>query len=1226
MSWIENIQNPSVKSNVNSSLADSSVSYAEMLNLLTSIAQGGVTASELADLKLIDSNYLAVYSSEYLRTISRYLIYSNPANDKWWGGATFYADVRPLGDLTANFSQDASDKLIGKWFLGTDLPMPIAGGDSATGTTGNFTFSYAKASGPLFVSGPAASDVTQGSAGSCYLVASLGAIANANPSLITNMFVDNQNDTYGVKFYSQGGSIFTTVDEYLPVQTNNAIAFSGNSTKSLSGELWVSLAEKAYAQLNSQDGALADNEKSGINSYQAIEGGFAQPLKQIANLNYKYYSSYFQGIPDSLDSGEHYSANSSTYKQTLINGLNSGAVGWLGSWGETYGTNGKRNFVSGHAYMLLDYNSATDKFVVRNPWGGDGSSNYNPQFEVSIDEFWNPNIKGLVALSDAIASEPVYSYTLTNNSNSTSPVSEGTLITFTVTRSASGSASTVYVNTRAGTADEGDYEAISNQAVSFAAYETSRTVNVNTYWDTLVENKESFQLDLFKSVTDTSATTTSTAYVKDGASGNYDYTLATSAGPTNPVTEGGQITFTITRSNSGSASTVYFRTALGTASSNDYATLDQQAVSFASYETSKTFTVNTYQDSLTEGTEFFYVGLYKNYSDSIYSYSTYSWGYIKDAPVVDYTYSVSSAATSSSPVTEGGKVSFTITRSSTGSPSTVYVSTVPGTASNSDYGAFSKQAVEFAAYETSKTVSVDIHQDWWSEGPEYFYLGLFKNFADGFYDYSTYGVAYIVDTPVAAYNYMVTSNATSANPVTEGNPVSFTITRSGTGTASTVYVSTSEGTADWTDFTELDTYPVSFASYETSKTVTVGTYADAQTEGNEYFWLDLYKNYGDATWTTYGSAEIKDAAVSDYTYSVSSNATSANPVTEGNPVSFTITRSGTGTASTVYVSTSEGTADWTDFTELDMYPVSFASYETSKTVTVGTYADAQTEGNEYFWLDLYKNYGDATWATYGSAEIKDAAVSDYTYSVSSNATSANPVTEGDPVSFTVTRSGTGTASTVYVSTSEGTADWTDFTELDMYPVSFASYETSKTVTVGTYADAQTEGNEYFWLDLYKNYGDATWATYGSAEIKDAAVSNYTYSVSSNATSANPVTEGNPVSFTITRSGTGTASTVYVSTSEGTADWTDFTELDMYPVSFASYETSKTVTVGTYADAQTEGNEYFWLDLYNNYGDATWATYGSAEITDYASLKSSPATDLQGVELVGIASQIEQPGF
>ena len=69
-----------------------------------------------------------------------------------------------------------------------------------------------------------------------------------------------------------------------------------------------------------------------------------------------------------------------------------------------------------------------------------------------------------------------------------------------------------------------------------------------------------------------------------------------------------------------------------------------------------------------------------------------------------------------------------------------------------------------------------------------------------------------------------------------------------------------------------------------------------------------------------------------------------------------------------------------------------------------------------------------------------------------------------------------------------------------------------------------------------------------------------------------------------------------------------------------------MTVGTYADAQTEGNEYFWLDLYNNYGDATWATYGSAEITDYASLKSSPATDLQGVELVGIASQIEQPGF
>lgn len=68
-------------------------------------------------------------------------------------------------------------------------------------------------------------------------------------------------------------------------------------------------------------------------------GGLAQAIKQVANLNYRYYSSYYTGFGDSYDSGEFKSTDAATYKQALISGLNAGAIGWIGSWGNTTGSN-----------------------------------------------------------------------------------------------------------------------------------------------------------------------------------------------------------------------------------------------------------------------------------------------------------------------------------------------------------------------------------------------------------------------------------------------------------------------------------------------------------------------------------------------------------------------------------------------------------------------------------------------------------------------------------------------------------------------------------------------------------------------------------------------------------------------------------------------------------------------------------------------------------------------
>ena len=67
------------------------------------------------------------------------------------------------------------------------------------------------------------------------------------------------------------------------------------------------------------------------------------------------------------------------------------------------------------------------------------------------------------------------------------------------------------------------------------------------------------------------ATVSETAYIKDKAQTNYNYSITSNAGSSDPITEGGKITFTITRvgasnSDADKESTIYLNTANDTAS------------------------------------------------------------------------------------------------------------------------------------------------------------------------------------------------------------------------------------------------------------------------------------------------------------------------------------------------------------------------------------------------------------------------------------------------------------------------------------------------------------------------------------------------------------------------------------------------------------------------------------------------------------------------------------
>lgn len=1222
MSWTDNLQNPTFKTAVNKAIADGILTYDEMLALIKSLASGGVSASELSDLQSLytNANVQKMFASSYVKEISYSLIYGDVANKSWWGGSKTLSGVVALGNLGAQTTELVMNRLIDKWFLGGDLPIPVAGGDTATGKASTKAYNYATASGALFVNGAAASDINQGSMGDCFLVAALGAIANAKQNLITDMFVSNPNGTYGVRYFSNSGDYFTTVNGQLIVNANGTVAGASNLTRSLTGEMWVSLAEKAYAQMNMQfDVNLKAANWKGENSYQAIEYGWAQTLKQVGNLNYVYYSSYLKSVSDSFSSGFNYSTNAQQYKQTIINALNSGEAGWIGSFGATTGSNGKREFVSGHAYMLLGYNAATGKFIIRNPWGGDGTGDYNPQFEAAIETFWNPTVKALVALTSSSLANPVYTYSLTTDAaSSATAMGEGGSITVSISRDTSGTSSTVFLSSIPGTAASFDFNQTEGRRITFAANELIKTFTIYTYRDALTEGVENFKLAITNKANDTTAIAETTAYLKDTVLTDYNYVITNNANTTaKAIVEGDVISFTITRSASGSASTVYLSTVAGSAIPYDYVDLSRVTLNFAANETTKIVSVKTQKDVLKESVENFNLSLFKYFLDSVAAAT--STAYIKDAatPVFNYTIT-SNARTADNPVIEGGKVKFTITRDATGAESTIYVSTVAGSAGNLDYVGYEKKAVTFAANQTIATVEVAVNEDWWGETLEIFRLGLYKNSTDT--NYFTSASAFIKDVPVKTYQYAITTaNNTADKAIVEGGTLSFTITRDGTGSASTIYASTNPASANSSDYGVLTRLAVSFAAFETTKTITVPTYKDERTEGVEYFLLNLYQNNADASHIGFTQAYIQDAPNPNYTYSITSSAPDTDKaVAEGGNIIYIITRSGNGSASTVYVSTGEGTAVEGDYTALNKQAVVFSPYEIIKTLTVSTVRDVQTEATEYFWLNLYKSYADTESAAQVASYVKDAPLANYSYTVSTDAaTAATAVVEGGKITVKLTRSGSGSASTVYLNSTSGTAHGEDYAPFNAYPVNFEPYETVKLVTVDTYKDNLNEGLEFLYIDLFKSLTERIYTTFAKAFIQDDKALTYDYTITSHAgTVGTAVTEGGTISFTITRSASGGASTVYVSAMNGTANSLDFGVFSKQAVSFAPYETSKTITVNTYKDTSLEGDEYLWLTLYKNYSDTNYAAYSIGYMVDaveekYDYVLSSQASTEEG---------------
>ena len=326
--WFDrNLSDADIRSLVRLQYRDSIFQRTDALQVTTQVASDNlVSAKEFADLQKLTTT--SINTSADVSFFMNKIVKGDRAN-QWYKGTT-------LGNLAAGSSGGHLSSLVNKWMMGGDLPaLPTLEGARVDG--------YAYVSGTLFHDGPRYDEMKQGNVGDCYFLAALGEVALHRRSVIQNMFIDNGDGTFGVRFFHNGVSDFVTVNRYLPVYKSGAVGagWGGGRFDSQYNELWMALAEKAYAQLN-ESGWIGQD---GTNSYDGISGGNAAPA-----------FTHIAGTP---------AIEANLSKTGIINAFNAGKAITITT--KELGT--AENVLNNHVYMLINYDPVSDKFHLFNPWG-----------------------------------------------------------------------------------------------------------------------------------------------------------------------------------------------------------------------------------------------------------------------------------------------------------------------------------------------------------------------------------------------------------------------------------------------------------------------------------------------------------------------------------------------------------------------------------------------------------------------------------------------------------------------------------------------------------------------------------------------------------------------------------------------------------------------------------------------------------------------------------------
>lgn len=356
--WFDlNIQDAGIREAARWHFTDHILDRNDMIAILREAKDSNVVdGTELTDLRTLVNNSSFLGMPEYVRILSHKVVNYDLANQTYQGKA--------LGNLYAGSSDIHIENLISKWFLGSDRP-----------TT---SYNYQYAHGSLFQNGITYQDIKQGSINDCFFLTGLAATAFRSSSMIENMFIDNGDQTFTVRFYNNSIADYVTVDRYLPTNQEGYFVYASkdNYYGNSANELWVALAEKAYAQLNESGWIYQDN----TNSYNGIgNGGYVSDA--LANIT---------GLNTSL-------ANLLNFN-SIVNAFNFGQMIGL----TTKSTVVDANIIASHAYALIGYNSATQMFTLFNPWGVENGTSKPGIIELSWNQieanfsYWDATINNIV--------------------------------------------------------------------------------------------------------------------------------------------------------------------------------------------------------------------------------------------------------------------------------------------------------------------------------------------------------------------------------------------------------------------------------------------------------------------------------------------------------------------------------------------------------------------------------------------------------------------------------------------------------------------------------------------------------------------------------------------------------------------------------------------------------------------------------------------------------------
>ncbi len=284
----------------------------------------------------------------------------------WKPGWMFRLPLVSPEQVREFFLSRSSKETIDRVAQFTDVLEPSfdeVGGDGARDNPESVanTAQYGEMTHELFIDGVDPRDVGQGLLGDCWWIASIMAVAHANPSIIEDAITANPNGSYTVRLYEDGKPVNVTVTPEMVLKPDGTPAFVGNDRSTDMYELWPMVLEKAlalhYGDFDDIEGGTAD---VGLTALTGLPSANTDPgVLSIADLH------------DVLADGGAIGLSSLTVANQADSPLYSTDVP------------SQERLRAAHAYYVSEVDVEAGTVTVVNPWGISSM----PPITLTYDEF-----------------------------------------------------------------------------------------------------------------------------------------------------------------------------------------------------------------------------------------------------------------------------------------------------------------------------------------------------------------------------------------------------------------------------------------------------------------------------------------------------------------------------------------------------------------------------------------------------------------------------------------------------------------------------------------------------------------------------------------------------------------------------------------------------------------------------------------------------------------------